>query len=192
MSQLRTLRREPQILPHIIGQKGRTKLKIEQDTGATILIPRKNSAAKPGSREADVVVRGPTSSVAVSAATRLELLVENVLNSHKYSTCTEFANRLFTCFIGSSTLVCCRLEYSHFISVPLNSSATQTAFEQFKSSVTADPEAAKAQIVESIFVSTKQIHLTVMMLKLYSEQKRHLAKQVSQAASVTICTITDL
>ena len=75
--------------------------------------------------------------------------------------------------------MCCRLEYSHFISVPLNSSATQTAFDQFKSSVTADPEAAKAQIEESIFVSTKQVHLTVTMLKMYSQQNRHLAKQVS-------------
>ena len=72
----------------------------------------------------------------------------------------------------------CRLEYSHFVSVPLNSSATLAAFEHFKLSVTGDPQAAKARIEESIFVATKQIHLTVMMLKLYSEQKRHLAKQV--------------
>ena len=76
-----------QVLPHIIGQKGKTKLKVEQDTGATVIIPRKNSTALPGSRDADVVVRGPTTSAAVSAATRLELLVENVLNSNKYALC---------------------------------------------------------------------------------------------------------
>jgi len=62
--------------------------------------------------------------------------------------------------------------------VPLNSAATQTAFERFKAGVLADPKASEGQIEESIFVSSKQIHLTVMMLKLYSEQKRHLAKQV--------------
>ena len=42
-----------QVFPHVIGQKGRTKLKVEQDTGASITIPRKNSTAPPGSREAD-------------------------------------------------------------------------------------------------------------------------------------------
>jgi len=73
-----------QVFPHIIGQKGRTKLKVEQDTGASITIPRKNSTAPPGSREADVVVRAQTQAAAVSAATRLELLIENVLNSNKY------------------------------------------------------------------------------------------------------------
>jgi len=71
------------VFPHIIGQKGRTKLKVEQDTGASITIPRKNSTAPPGSREADVVVRAQTQAAAVSAATRLELLIENVLNSNK-------------------------------------------------------------------------------------------------------------
>lgn len=76
-----------QVLPHLIGQKGKTKLKVEQDTGATITIPKKNSTALPGSRDADVVLRGPTTSAAVSAATRLELLVENVLNSNKYALC---------------------------------------------------------------------------------------------------------
>ena len=74
----------PQVFPHIIGQKGRTKLKVEQDTGASITIPRKNSTAPPGSREADVVVRAQTQAAAVSAATRLELLIENVLDSNKY------------------------------------------------------------------------------------------------------------
>ena len=72
----------------------------------------------------------------------------------------------------------CRLEYTHFVSIPLNNTETQTAFESFKAAVMAEPEAAEAAIEESIFVATKQIHLTVMMLKLYSEQKRHLAKQV--------------
>lgn len=84
-------------------------------------------------------------------------------------------------FSGSSL---CRLEYSHFASIPLNSSATQAAFEQFKSSVTGDPQAAKENIEDSIFVATKQIHLTIMMLKLYSEQKRHLAKQVSHSCAI--------
>ena len=78
---------QPQILPYLVGQKGKTKLKIEQDTGATVIVPRKNSAAPPGSREADVVVRASTTSAAVSAATRLELLVENVLNSNKFAAC---------------------------------------------------------------------------------------------------------
>lgn len=174
-----------QILPHLIGQKGKTKLKVEQDTGATVTIPKKNSTALPGSRDADVVVRGPTTSAAVSAATRLELLVENVLNSNKYALCfgscrLRFLQKL-SYFSGSSLY---RLEYSHFVSIPLNSSATQAAFNQFKSSVTGDPQAAKAHIEDSIFVSTKQMHLTVIMLKLYSEQKRHLAKQVRHSCSV--------
>lgn len=76
-----------QILPHLIGQKGKTKLKVEHDTGATITMPKKNSTALPGSTDSDVVVRGPTTSAAVSAATRLELLVENVLNSNRFALC---------------------------------------------------------------------------------------------------------
>lgn len=88
------------------------------------------------------------------------------------------AHHVLRYFLPSVGTHVCRLEYSHFVSVPLNSSETQAAFEQFKLSVTGDPQAAKALIEESILVATKQIHLTVMMLKLYSEQKRHLAKQV--------------
>ncbi|KAL3139540.1 A-kinase anchor protein 7 isoforms alpha and beta [Trebouxia sp. C0009 RCD-2024] len=80
---------DAEILPHLVGQKGKTKLKVEQDTGATVSVPRKNSTAPPGSREADVVVRASTTSAAVSAATRLELLVENVLNSNKH--CAAFS-----------------------------------------------------------------------------------------------------
>ncbi len=49
-----------------------------------------------------------------------------------------------------------------------------------------------------MFVSKKQLHFTVMMLKLYSEQKRHLAKQVCVSVCVHVnfallgsCSCTD-
>lgn len=167
-----------QILPHLVGQKGKTKLKVEQDTGATISVPRKNSTALPGSREADVIVRASTTSAAVSAATRLELLVENMLNSNKCAACfgvvggCTYQSPLIELFIGHAA------DWDT-LTLSLSRSLTQAAFEHFKTSVTQDPRAATAQIEESIFVATKQIHLTVTMLKLYSEQKRHLAKQVS-------------
>ena len=113
---------------------------MEQDTGATIVIPRKNSTALPGSRDADVVVRAPSHAAAVS------------------------------------------------VSIPLNSAQTQTAFETYKAAILAKPDATEAAIEESVFVATKHIHLTVMMLKLYSEQKRYLAKQVSMISKSWPCS----
>ena len=115
-----------QILPHLIGQKGRTKLKVEQDTGATITIPKKNSTALPGSRDADVVVRGPTTSAAVSAATRLELLVENVLNSNKYALCCGLHclhMRFLQYYLISVGHLCA--DWSILISSPSRSTAVQ-------------------------------------------------------------------
>ncbi|KAL3154632.1 A-kinase anchor protein 7 isoforms alpha and beta [Trebouxia sp. C0010 RCD-2024] len=171
---------DAEILPHLVGQKGKTKLKVEQDTGATISVPRKNSTALPGSREADVIVRASTTSAAVSAATRLELLVENMLNSNKCAACfgvvggCTYQSPLIELFIGHAA------DWDT-LTLSLSRSLTQAAFEHFKTSVTQDPRAATAQIEESIFVATKQIHLTVTMLKLYSEQKRHLAKQTLQS-----------
>lgn len=72
-----------QLFPHLIGKKGSTKSKVEQDTGTTITIPRKNSTAAAGSKHADVVVQGLTPSAAARAATRLALIVDGVLNTNK-------------------------------------------------------------------------------------------------------------
>lgn len=50
-----------QVFPRIIGEKGRTKLKVEEDTGATVTVPSKNSTAPWDHQECSCDRAGPNS-----------------------------------------------------------------------------------------------------------------------------------
>lgn len=71
-----------QVLPFVIGKKGATKQRIEQDTGARLHIPRKDPAAGPssGSGSSSVTVRGDSRGSVARARTQLDLVVASALS----------------------------------------------------------------------------------------------------------------
>jgi hypothetical protein len=71
-----------QVLPLIIGAKGKTKQRIEQDTGARLLIPRKDTGQPSGGSE--VVIRGDSRGSVARAKTQTELVISSALASNRW------------------------------------------------------------------------------------------------------------
>ncbi|GAB4816249.1 hypothetical protein N2152v2_003295 [Parachlorella kessleri] len=147
-----------EILPLIIGAKGATKKRIEQDTGARLLIPRKEAASPSGSgssssSSSEVVVQGDSRGGVARARTQVELVIASALGSN-------------------------RLDYNYFLCLPLATDALRVAMDRFKQQVLAEAGAAAAGIEGSIFMKPAHLHLTLAMLKLYSEDSRQRARQV--------------
>ncbi|GLC38173.1 hypothetical protein PLESTB_001091700 [Pleodorina starrii] len=165
---------DPEVYPFIIGREGRTRKQIEAETGAQLNIPRKapgpaaggggggggggsGGGGGGGGGGGDIVIRGPTRAAVSSGYVRTQLAVHNAVTG-----------RL--------------LDYNFFISLPLASPAAVRQFEAFRRAVLTDPRVAPpgsgSGLEESIFMRPQHLHLTLVMLKLYSDQKRHEAQQL--------------
>lgn len=72
----------------------------------------------------------------------------------------------------------CRLDYNYFVSVPIAAPTVQLQLAAFKQQVLSSREAAAAGIEGSLFTDERKLHLTIAMLKLYTEARRQKAVQV--------------
>ena len=81
----------------------------------------------------------------------------------------NYALITFLCFV--------RLDYNYFLSIPLNTDSVIEEYQAFKDAVLSRKTAGVDGIDSSIFVPGRHLHLTVAMLKLYSDERRHLAVQ---------------
>ena len=71
-----------------------------------------------------------------------------------------------------------RLGVNHFVCIPVNTATVQAAFQDLKGKIMELDNAADAKIDSSIFISEKKLHLTILVLKLYSNKSRDLAAKV--------------
>lgn len=71
-----------------------------------------------------------------------------------------------------------RTSYNYFISLPLNTEAAQEKFQELKSNILGLDTVKEAKIDETIFINAKKLHLTILVLKLHSNESRQLATQV--------------
>lgn len=70
-----------QVYPFVIGREGRTKKKIEAETGAQLTIPSKQQQQQQqGSGGGDIVIRGPSRQVVSSAYVRTELAIHSAIS----------------------------------------------------------------------------------------------------------------
>ncbi len=71
-----------QVYPFVIGREGRTKKKIEAETGAQLTIPSKQQQQQQqqGSGGGDIVIRGPSRQVVSSAYVRTELAIHSAMS----------------------------------------------------------------------------------------------------------------
>lgn len=70
------------------------------------------------------------------------------------------------------------------MSIPLASQSLAERLEAFKRDLISNTLAEACGVDESIFVPSPHLHFTVAMLKLYSEERRQLACQVSKLVNV--------
>ncbi|KAG2430371.1 hypothetical protein HYH02_013733 [Chlamydomonas schloesseri] len=149
---------DPEVYPMLIGKEGAKKKRLEAETGATIVIPRKGGGGPAGGAGGgaggDVTIRGPSKAVVASGYLRTELAMAEAV-----------AGRL--------------LDYNYFLSLPLATPATVRQFDAFRKAVLEDPKVCPpgSGLEPSVFMKPQHLHLTLAMLKLYSDQKRHAAAQ---------------
>ena len=71
-----------------------------------------------------------------------------------------------------------QLPYTHFVGFPLNHPHVREAFARFRESVLRLSPSQRPGLDESVFWDARQLHLTVCMLKLYSDEARAKARRV--------------
>mmetsp|Transcript_19155 Transcript_19155/g.31348 ORF Transcript_19155/g.31348 Transcript_19155/m.31348 type:complete len:375 (-) Transcript_19155:255-1379(-) len=130
---------------YIIGKGGAKKKTIETETGATIVIP------KSGSKQLnEITIRGPSEQSVLTTRNRIDIVVASALQS---------------------------LPYTHFISIPL--ALDESSLLRAKLQAFYDEAFAKYGTMRgwdrSLFVPPSQLHLTILMLKLYSDEGKQKA-----------------
>eukprot|EP00803_Ostreobium_quekettii_P003818 evm.model.scf_1223.1 EVM.evm.TU.scf_1223.1 scf_1223:16154-19336(+) len=136
----------------VMGRGGKTKERLEKETGATIILPRKGANAK-----GEITIRGCTVKAVASARARVEIIINDVVTK--------------------------RLDYNYFVSIPLTTEAIQQAHRAFREAVLSAENGGAAGIDKSIFTPGNHLHMTIVMLKLYSDEKRNLARKALEDAS---------
>lgn len=68
------------------------------------------------------------------------------------------------------------LPYTHFVNIPLNLGDIPDAARAFRAAVLSSPWAEECRVEQDIFFEPGHLHLTLAMLKLYSDERRHKAK----------------
>lgn len=75
------------------------------------------------------------------------------------------------------------------MSIPLCTSSVINQFKKFQDRVLQEDRARAAGIEASIFQKPEHLHMTIVMLKLYSEEKRHIAQETMKSLFSTVQTI---
>jgi len=151
-----TMEVAPMFLPFIIGKKGATKRKLENETGASIIIPdRKDTTGKDVDKYEPIVINAPSQEAILDLKTRLEILFESATKS---------------------------LPYTHFISIPLNIDPILENAQQFKKDLTlVSQNKAILGFEPSLISKPEQLHITIAMLKLFNtSQIEHLKSVMTE------------
>ncbi|KAG2486288.1 hypothetical protein HYH03_014993 [Edaphochlamys debaryana] len=163
-----------ELFPFLIGREGRTRKRIEAETGASLAIPRKpagpGGAAGAGGGGGEVTIKGPTRAAVSSAYVRCQLAMAEALGGR-------------------------HLDYNFFLSLPLASPAAVRQFEAFRRAVLNDPKvcppSGSSGLDPSVFMAPPHLHLTLAMLKLYSDEARHRAAQVLDSLQPRVAALLE-
>ncbi len=118
----------------------------------------------PGPRERSetVVISGTTSKAVANARTRIEIVVETANES---------------------------MDYTHFVCVPVSSSAIQARYASFVSQLLGSKDTPTG-VEASIFTPPSKLHLTCILLKLFTPQKIEKTIEIMQSVQNDIQLIT--
>jgi hypothetical protein len=139
---------DPFLFRFVRGRQGATQRRIESESGARLCIPARAAVAPPGG--ACVSARAATPEAAAAAAAAVAAAV--------------------ACAVDSRTI-----EYSHFFSLPLATPEIIARVDAFRAAALADADAVAGGLAAQAFTPARHLHLTLCMLKLYTEDARHRA-----------------
>ncbi|XP_040885458.1 activating signal cointegrator 1 complex subunit 1 [Toxotes jaculatrix] len=141
---------------YIIGKKGETRRRLESDTKTSISIPKQGV-------EGQIVITGSHKAAVLSAATRVEVLVDSFRKKQPFT---------------------------HFLSFPLNDPKIQEGFMRFKDEVL--QQCSQDHGVEgSIFQNPAKLHLTIGTMALLNEMEVRKACEHLQECQNFIRDITE-
>ncbi|XP_068217797.1 activating signal cointegrator 1 complex subunit 1-like isoform X1 [Palaemon carinicauda] len=136
---------------YIIGTKGATKKRIENDTYTQLRVPSKGQTG-------DIVIVGRDIKTVRQARIKVELLVEQ-------------ARR--------------KMPFTHFLSMPINSSSVQERFLEFKREVL-EKFGNERGIDESLFQDPAKLHLTLCVMALADDRERRRAIDVLNSCTENV------
>lgn len=141
----------PRFYKFLIGIKGQTLLETQRLTETSISIPR----SKQGEGEPDshiITVRGPTAN--------------NVRAAHV---------RIFAIMMEAKD----KVEYTHFISIPLGPiPSVNASVRSFLSDVMSACCSEESRVEPSLFQNPDKLHLTLLMLRLFTQEEINLAQNL--------------
>ncbi|XP_055933212.1 activating signal cointegrator 1 complex subunit 1-like isoform X2 [Argiope bruennichi] len=151
-----------ELIKFIIGSKGATKRQIEESTSSDLSIPDKKEIKD--NDEADISITGKSVSSVVRAYHRIENIVEDV----RWRV----------------------MEYTHFISIPMNDENIIEKYLKFKDDVLRTCRGSTG-ISEQIFISPAELHLTIVMLTLLTKREKEEAAAILQKTRNEILQLLD-
>lgn len=150
----------------IIGQKGRALAETQRLTGATIIIPKKADSAEAGGAAASeldgdtVEIRGET----INAVRAAQIRIEGAMYQNKD-----------------------RVEYTHFVSIPLAiATSARAAFASAIDDMLHACVSDDACIDATLFQKPSKVHLTLLMLRLHSEEQLATAKMLLKSLELEV------
>ncbi|WIA35225.1 hypothetical protein OEZ86_003687 [Tetradesmus obliquus] len=163
---------DPQLIPHIIGKERRKQKEIEGATGATLQIQRTGQRSSGSSQQQQQQQGG---SAPLLGSSKGETITIKAPSKQALSAAHKRVEVVIATMLSGRTL-----DYTHFLSLPLSNKQTAAKLKEFQQQVLAQPGAQEKGFEPSIFVNAASLHLTLLMLKLYSDEARHKAATVLQ------------
>ncbi|GIX75657.1 activating signal cointegrator 1 complex subunit 1 [Caerostris darwini] len=136
---------------YVVGTKAIKKKQIEESTSTELKIPK--PADLKNTDEADITIIGKSIGSVVRSYERIRRLVD------------DMRWRM--------------MEFTHFISIPMNDQNIQEKFLHFKNDVLRTCKGSQG-IEDNIFVSPAKLHLTIAMLTLLTKQEKEKATSILQ------------
>jgi len=168
------------LLKYVIGKKGQKKMEIERETGTKLFISDNSDCRNVSCGDSGrcigstpisqmIVIRGPSEDSVQSAKTRIQLLMDSVVS---------------------------RIAYTHFISVPLTHAKLQEKIRDFYAELESLDHSVKRGLDSSMFVAPEHLHITILMLRMLTEEDQdkaiHIMNHISSQCYDMVGTVSTL
>jgi 2'-5' RNA ligase len=143
----------------IIGHNGKIRQQIENESGAELIIPGRNSTID------DITVRGSSEEILDHA----ERCVQNVLNPNATPTTGQMQR--------PQTRAPKLPAYTHFLSLPLNTEEAKNELVKLYDVIQNQIGTSK-DYEPSLFMKPVRFHVTLLMLRVHDQQTKQQIKQI--------------
>ncbi|CAL1260905.1 unnamed protein product [Larinioides sclopetarius] len=150
------------LIKFVVGGKAATKKQIEESTSTDLNIPRPKDIKD--NDEADITITGK----GVNSVARAYHRIENIIEDVRWRV----------------------MEYTHFISIPMNDENIAAKYVNFKNDVLRTCRGSRG-ISENIFLNPAELHLTIVMLTLLTKREKEEAAAMLKQTKTHILQLLD-